>query len=43
MFDDEERQKAYWECVEEDRPDVLEEDLDQPMSDDLLQWVMEEF
>jgi hypothetical protein len=42
-FDDEDRQKAYWEAVEEDRPDDLQEDLDKPMTAAVLQWVMEEF
>ena len=40
-FDDEDQRRAYWETVEEDRPEVLDEDLDKPMSDDLFQWCME--
>jgi hypothetical protein len=40
---DEDRQRAYWECVEEDRPEELEEDLDLPVTDEVLQWIMEEF
>jgi hypothetical protein len=42
-FDDEDQRRAYWECVEEDRPEQLEEDLDKPMTANVLQWVMEEF
>jgi len=30
---------AYWECVEEDRPEELEELVDTPLSDETLQWL----
>ena len=30
---------AYWECVEEDRPEELEELVDAPLSDETLQWL----
>jgi hypothetical protein len=30
---------AYWECVEEDRPEELEELVDEPLSDETLQWL----
>ena len=43
LFDDEDQRRAYWEAVEEDRPDDLAEDLDAPMTDNVLQWCMEEF
>ena len=42
-FDDEDQRRAYWEAVEEDRPEDLAEDLDQPMTDNVLQWVWRNF
>lgn len=41
--DDEDQRRAYWECIEEDYPERLEEDLDKPMTDELIEWIMREF
>ena len=38
---DEDRQRAYWECVEEDLPE--DEDLDAPLSDNAKQWIFDNF
>ena len=38
---DEDQRRAYWESIEEHRD--LDEDLDAPMSDKLIQWIMENF
>lgn len=38
---DEDQRRAYWESLEDQRD--LKEDLDAPMSDQLIQWILENF
>lgn len=41
-YDDEDQRRAYWECVEEDRPEELEELVDMPLSESTLDWLYNE-
>lgn len=42
---DEDKRKAYWECVEEEIKDEIKDALREnlPLSDRAIAWVMEEF